>query len=81
MPVKQLNNQEQHEEENETLDFTKPDFVFLPKGNHTYRQSGPYLICKTCDIQHATFIGMKLIMVGVSQTGEPILKKRKDIGM
>lgn len=80
--MKQLNQQEEHEEvqeEQDHLDFTKPDFVFIPKGHHTYRQAGPYLVCKSCEIQHAIFIGMDKIMVGVDEKGEAILKKRSEV--
>ena len=62
-------------EEEETLDFNRPDFIFLPKGNHSYRQAGPYLVCKSCEIQHAVFIGMEKIMTGVKDNGEPIIRK------
>lgn len=76
-----MNNQPQAEtNEDETIqeqvDFSKPDYVFLPQGNHTYRQAGPYLVCKSCEIQHASYVGMEKIMVGVTEKGEPILKKR-----
>lgn len=71
---RRVNNQK--EIKDEVLNFDKPDFVFTPKGLHTYRQSGPYLVCKTCDLHHAVFIGMDKIMVGVKENGEPILKKR-----
>lgn len=70
-----MKNQEEHEEENETMDFTKPDYVFIPNGIHTWRQRGPYLECKECDIHHAVFIGIHKLMVGVSEKGQPILKK------
>lgn len=69
----------ENEEINEALNFEKPDFVFLPKGSHTYRQHGPYLVCKSCEIQHAIWIGVDKIMVGVSETGKPILKKWNEV--
>jgi len=64
---------------NEILDFNKPAFEFIPKGYHKWRQQGPYLVCKSCELQHAVFVGMEKIMVGVDKAGNPILKKRKDI--
>lgn len=70
---------EQHEEIEETLDFTKPAYTFIPKGRHTYRQNGYYLVCKSCDINHAVFIGPDKIMVGEEEDGTPILKKRIDV--
>lgn len=74
-----MNEQEEHEEIIETLNFEKPDFTFIPKGHHTYRQQGYYLVCNSCDIQHATWIGSEKLMVGVSETGEPILKDRDEL--
>jgi hypothetical protein len=69
------------DEEAEQIDYSKPDFVFTPKGNHTYRQNGPYLVCKSCELQHAVWVGIDKIMVGQNEKGEPILKSRKDMGM
>ena len=62
-------------EETEILDFNKPDFSFTPKGSHEWRQGGPYLICKNCDLEHAVYIGVNKQMIGVNAQGEPILKK------
>ena len=78
-----MNNQTQEIDEDiqETIDFSKPDYVFLPQGTHTYRQAGPYLVCRSCEVQHASYIGMEKIMTGVTDKGEPILKKRKELGM
>lgn len=81
---KVTNETQQAREENElqeTLDFTKPAYSFIPTGIHEYRQAGPYLVCKSCEVSHAVFIGMERIMVGVTEKGYPILKKRKEIGM
>jgi hypothetical protein len=69
---------EENEKETETLDFEKPTFTFKPNGHHSYRQMGPYAICKSCEVQHAIWIGMEKIMVGENEKGEPILKNRKD---
>jgi hypothetical protein len=60
----------------ETLDFNKPNFIFEPKQHHEWRQQGPYLICKSCDIDHAQYLGMEKIMVGLNEDGTPILKAR-----
>lgn len=67
---------EEVNEESEILDFTKPSYTFIPKGSHDWRQRGPYLVCKSCEIEHGTYIGMKKIMVGLTEDGQPILKKR-----
>ena len=71
------NQQEQiNDELSETHDFSKPDYSFMPNGNHNYRQQGPYLVCKSCELQHAVFIGIDKIMTGVDDHGRPILTKR-----
>ena len=60
----------------ETLNFDQPTFSFRPKEIHGWRQQGPYLVCKSCDITHAAFIGMGKVMVGIDEKGKPILEKR-----
>lgn len=74
----QMNNEE--EPLQESIDFTQPDYVFTPNEVHDWRQQGGYLICKSCEIQHATYIGMEKIMVGTNEKGQPLLKKRNEIG-
>lgn len=89
MQKKQTNGQQENEEieevkddsENEVLDFNKPDFVFLPKANHGWRQKGPYLCCLSCEIEHAIWIGTEKMLVGLREDGTPILKTRKELGM
>ncbi len=55
-----------------------PDFTFVP-GRHVYRQAGPYLICKECDLHHAVYVGIEKIMVGEDKDGKPILKDRSEM--
>ena len=69
------------EQNEEVLDFNKPTYSFVPKGNHDWRQQGPYLVCKSCELQHAVWVGMEKIMVGINKEGKPILKKREEVGM
>jgi hypothetical protein len=71
-----LKEENQNETESEELDFTRPDFLFSPGQFHDYRQQGYYLICKSCEITHAVWIGQDRIMVGVDNKGVPILKNR-----
>ena len=84
------NSQDQQEnKEKETRDdsvvevsnFEKPDFVFLPKDNHEWRQQGPYLVCKSCEVEHAVWIGVEKMLTGLDEKGQPILKNRKELGM
>jgi hypothetical protein len=77
----QDNQQKNEEEVVQELDFTKPDFIFLPKGRHIYRQQGYFIVCSSCDLTHAVFIGKDRVMVGEDSGGQPILKKRKEVGM
>lgn len=76
-----MNDQNNPQEENETLDFNRPAFSFTPQGTHMYRQSGPYLICRSCELQHAIWVGMDRLMVGIAEDGQPIIKTRKELGM
>jgi hypothetical protein len=64
-------------EQGEAVDFTQPNFSFSPNGRHTYRQEGYYLVCKSCELHHAIFIGSKKIMAGETPEGVPILIDRK----
>jgi len=76
MPKKYAKENEPLEE---SLDFNKPSFTFIPKGNHKWRQQGPYLVCKSCELQHAVYIGPDKMMVGIDKEGKPILKDRKSV--
>lgn len=60
---------------NEALNFDNPSFVFKPNEQHDWRQQGPYLVCKSCEIQHAVYVGMKKRLVGLDDKGQPILEK------
>lgn len=60
--------------EHEILDFNKPDYSFTPQGNHEWRQQGPYLVCKSCELEHAVWVGIDRQMIGISEDGRPILK-------
>lgn len=75
------NEEKELEGEQEILDFNKPSFQFIANESHEYRQRGPYLICKSCEIEHATYVGMEKIMVGINKDGKPIMKTRKQLGM
>ena len=67
------------EDNEETLDFTKPTFTFKPNGHHSYRQQGPYLVCKSCEISHAVWVGIDKILVGFDKEDKPILRKRVSV--
>ena len=62
--------------EEQAYDFDKPEYTFIPKGIHNWRQEGPYLVCRSCEIHHAVYIGIDKMMVGIDENGNPILKPR-----
>ena len=75
-----MNNDEEIKEITEELDFNRADYTFIPGGFHQYHQEGYYLVCRSCELSHAIFIGRDKIMVGENE-GVPILKKRSEVGM
>ena len=75
--TEQLNEKDGKEKpETELLDFNKPNFEFKPNEHHDWRQKGPYLVCKSCELQHATYIGMDKLLIGLNEKGQPLFKKR-----
>ena len=42
---------------------------------HHWVQRGPYLVCTSCPIEHALWIGVDKMLVGYNKKGEPLLKK------
>ena len=67
---------EDNQTDSEQLNFTQPDFKFEPHEHHEWRQQGPYLVCKSCEVTHAVFIGMDKVLSGLNEQGQPILKPR-----
>lgn len=78
MPQKPLKKKSSktRKEKSETLDFNNPDFSFIPKGRHVYKQQGPYLVCKSCELTHAVWVGVNKLMIGEDKEGQPILEDR-----
>jgi len=73
----QTTQENEEKKEGEILDFNRPDFKFIPKGSHIWRQQGPYIICKSCELDHAVFIGINKQLIGFTDKGEPIVQKVK----
>lgn len=48
--------------------------TYQPKEGHEWRQQGPFLICNSCPLQHATYIGMNKQLQGF-ENGKPIIKR------
>lgn len=79
MPLRLANKMYQEndpEEISEQLDFNKPSFRFEPNEQHDWRQKGPYLVCRSCEVQHATYVGLGKMLMGLDSEGKPILKSR-----
>lgn len=70
---------EQNEKEEEVLNFETPSYSFKPNEAHDWRQQGPYLVCKGCELVHAVYVGTQKILVGIAEDGRPILKSRRFI--
>jgi hypothetical protein len=73
MEPNETNKEDQPQEE--VLDFTRPNYRFTPNEAHDWRQRGPFLVCKSCDIEHATYIGPGRLLTGLDEKGRPILKR------
>lgn len=65
-----------HQESSEILNFDNPSYSFVPKGYHEWRQRGPYCVCVSCELEHAIYIGMDKLLIGIDEQGQPILEKR-----
>lgn len=63
----------------EELDFNSPDYRFIPGGHHEWRQQGHFLICKSCELDHAVNIGPDKLLVGFDEENKPILKSRTEV--
>lgn len=58
--------------EEQPYNFDNPEFVFTPKGFHNWRAEGIYLVCRSCEIEHALYIGPNKMFVGMNEEGKPI---------
>lgn len=63
----------------ETLNFDQPTYSFKPKESHDWRQEGFFLVCRSCELPHAVFVGSKKVLMGINDKGQPILENRKHI--
>lgn len=67
---------EDDDTQTEVLDFNKPIYQFVPGEHHDWQQQGPYLMCKSCELQHGQWIGTEKVMVGLNEKGMPIFEER-----
>jgi len=80
MHQKQSEEQEVIKAKSEEANFEHPSFKFIPNGHHEWKQQGYYLVCKSCELEHAIWIGRKHLIVGIKENGQPIIKSRKELG-
>jgi hypothetical protein len=57
-----------------------PSFQFIPKGHHDWKQEGFYLVCRSCDLDHAVWVGKDYMLVGIREDGMPLIKTRSSLG-
>lgn len=58
------------------FEVMRKDFEFIPHALCQFRQRGFYLVCCSCELQHAVYIGPNKLMIGEKEDGSPILKNR-----
>lgn len=64
------------EEVQDDGEVLRKEYEFTPHALCKYKQRGPYLVCTSCELQHAVFIGIENMMVGEDANGKPIIKRR-----
>jgi len=42
---------------------------------HNWRQKGPYLVCESCKVKHAVFLGLTKYLKQVKSDGELVIEK------
>ena len=60
------------------FEIDKNKLETLPKPGivgHQWRQKGPYLVCSSCPIKHAVWIGMERQLIGFNEDGTPLLRR------
>lgn len=55
------------------------EYEFVPAALCKWRQRGPFIVCTSCELQHALHIGMDKIMTGEDESGKPIIKSRSEL--
>lgn len=69
----QINEDEEVVPETEVL---QQEYEFKPSALCKYKQRGTYLVCTSCELQHAVHIGINKMMIGEDEHGTPILIDR-----
>lgn len=42
---------------------------------HRWIQQGPYLVCQSCELKHAVYIGMDKQLIGFDENNKPLFRK------
>ncbi|MBW6431565.1 hypothetical protein K0A96_00080 [Patescibacteria group bacterium] len=80
MPEKQQEEENEVEALKEVGDIENhPNYRFIPKGYHEWKQEGYYLICRSCELEHAVWLGKDHLLTGIKEDGKPIIKKRSEL--
>jgi hypothetical protein len=76
---KKTKNENKPKEEKVPVEQYETDLgTLIPYVNlngHVWHQRGPALICTSCPVQHAFFIGIDKRLMGFDESGSPIIKK------
>lgn len=68
------------DERQEESNLNHPDFEFKPGTVHNWRQQGYYIVCISCELQHALWVGENKILIGLDENG-PLFKTRQELGL
>lgn len=75
-PPEKLEEKERNEGLHLEIDKSKLESQVKPGlAGHHWRQQGPYLVCQSCPVNHAVWIGMNVRLMGINDDGSPILKR------
>lgn len=73
-----MNNEENKQDDIYTVDIPiDPELSKkIELRGHRWKQQGPHIICKSCDMRHAYYIGIDKQLVGINKEGYPLFAKR-----
>ena len=43
-----------------------------------WRQRGSFIVCVSCELQHAHHVGMQVLLTGMDEEGKPVLVDREE---
>jgi hypothetical protein len=60
----------------ETHEVDLSKLIPFTNSGHQWHQEGAYLICDSCMVRHAAFIGIDKVLKGFDEDGNPLIEKR-----